>query len=147
MENTHVGNEHVELPLNAQNPVTVAEELKPVGLTKEALSVHTQKEEQNYVDRFRRRILLSPFRTCLQWDSRSNNEHSYDQGRRCFWEIQIYWAYFKSLAMKTCSSLCDLLKNLTVAENRVVLNCQDLTVSLPVLKICCILVVAVSDFL
>ncbi|XP_048823679.1 period circadian protein homolog 3 isoform X5 [Lagopus muta] len=81
MENTHVGNEHVELPpLNAQNPVTVAEELKPVGLTKEALSVHTQKEEQNYVDRFRRRILLSPFRTCLQWDSRSNNGHSYDQG-------------------------------------------------------------------
>lgn len=84
MENTHVGNEHVELPLNAQNPVTVAEELKPVGLTKEALSVHTQKEEQNYVDRFRRRILLSPFRTCLQWDSRSNNGHSYDQGRQCF---------------------------------------------------------------
>ncbi|XP_052547812.1 period circadian protein homolog 3 isoform X5 [Tympanuchus pallidicinctus] len=81
MENTHVGNEHTELPpLNAQNPVTVAEELKPVGLTKEALSVHTQKEEQNYVDRFRRRILLSPFRTCLQWDSRSNNGHSYDQG-------------------------------------------------------------------
>ncbi|XP_019477969.1 period circadian protein homolog 3 isoform X5 [Meleagris gallopavo] len=80
MENAHVGNEHVELPLNAQNPVTVAEELKPVGLTKEALSVHTQKEEQNYVDRFRRRILLSPFRTCLQWDSRSNNGHSYDQG-------------------------------------------------------------------
>ncbi|XP_042743676.1 period circadian protein homolog 3 isoform X4 [Lagopus leucura] len=81
MENTHVGNEHIELPpLNAQNPVTVAEELKPVGLTKEALSVHTQKEEQNYVDRFRRRILLSPFRTCLQWDSRSNNGHSYDQG-------------------------------------------------------------------
>ncbi|XP_031469141.1 period circadian protein homolog 3 isoform X6 [Phasianus colchicus] len=81
MENTLVGNKHIELPpLNAQNPVTVAEELKPVGLTKEALSVHTQKEEQNYVDRFRRRILLSPFRTYLQWDSRNNNEHSYDQG-------------------------------------------------------------------
>uniref|UniRef100_A0A8C9EXU7 Period circadian regulator 3 n=1 Tax=Pavo cristatus TaxID=9049 RepID=A0A8C9EXU7_PAVCR len=81
MENTPVGNEHVEVPpLNAQNPITVAEELKPVGLTKETLSAHTQKEEQNYVDKFRRRILLSPFRTYLQRDSRSNNGRSCDQG-------------------------------------------------------------------
>ncbi|XP_072210398.1 period circadian protein homolog 3 isoform X1 [Excalfactoria chinensis] len=81
MENTPFRNEHIELPpLNAQNPVTVAEELKPVGLTKETLSAHTQKEEQNYVDKFRRRILLSPFRTYLQRDNRSTNGHSCDQG-------------------------------------------------------------------
>ncbi|XP_065593957.1 period circadian protein homolog 3 [Cyrtonyx montezumae] len=81
VENTPVGNEHIELlPVNAHNPMTVAEELKPVGLTKETLSAHTQKEEQNYVDKFRRRILLSPFRSYLQRDSRSNNGHSCGQG-------------------------------------------------------------------
>ncbi|XP_021273073.1 period circadian protein homolog 3 isoform X2 [Numida meleagris] len=81
VENTPVGNERIELPpVNARNPSTAAEELKPVGLTKETLSAHTQKEEQNYVDKFHRRILLSPFRTYLQRDSRSNNGHSCGQG-------------------------------------------------------------------
>ncbi|NWU59555.1 PER3 protein, partial [Dromas ardeola] len=80
MEDTTVGSEQIELPpVNAQNLAAVPEDLKPVGLTKETLSAHTQKEEQNYVDRFRQRILLSPFRTYLQQGSRSNG-HSCGQG-------------------------------------------------------------------
>ncbi|NWX22046.1 PER3 protein, partial [Aegotheles bennettii] len=81
MEDTTVGSEQIELlPVNAQSLTLVPEDLKPVGLTKETLSAHTQKEEQNYVDKFRQRILLSPFRTYLQQRSRSNNRHSCGQG-------------------------------------------------------------------
>ncbi|NXT73984.1 PER3 protein, partial [Zapornia atra] len=81
MEDTTVGSEQIELPpVNAQSLTMVPEDLKPVGLTKETLSAHTQKEEQNYVDKFRQRILLSPFRTYLQQGSRSNNGHSCGQG-------------------------------------------------------------------
>ncbi|XP_029818220.1 period circadian protein homolog 3 isoform X1 [Manacus vitellinus] len=81
MEDTAVGSEQIELPpVNTQSPAMLPEDLKPVGLTKETLSAHTQKEEQNYVDRFRQRILLSPFRTYFQQGSRSNNRHSCGQG-------------------------------------------------------------------
>ncbi|KAM6108772.1 LOW QUALITY PROTEIN: period circadian protein homolog 3 [Pterocles gutturalis] len=81
MEDTTVGSEQIELPpVNIRSLTVVPEDLKPVGLTKETLSAHTQKEEQNYVDKFRQRILLSPFRTYLQQGSRSNNEHSCGQG-------------------------------------------------------------------
>ncbi|XP_054705401.1 period circadian protein homolog 3 isoform X1 [Grus americana] len=81
MEDTTVGSEQIELPpVNAQSLTVVPEDLKPVGLTKETLSAHTQKEEQNYVDKFRQRILLSPFRTYLQQGSRSNNGRSCGQG-------------------------------------------------------------------
>ncbi|NXV19235.1 PER3 protein, partial [Cepphus grylle] len=81
MEDATVGSEQIELPpVNAQNLTAVPEDLKPVGLTKETLSAHTQKEEQDYVDKFRQRILLSPFRTYLQQGSRSNNGHSCGQG-------------------------------------------------------------------
>ncbi|KFQ65813.1 Period circadian protein 3, partial [Pelecanus crispus] len=81
MEDTTVGSEQIELPpVNAQSLTMVPEDLKPIGLTKETLSAHTQKEEQNYVDKFRQRILLSPFRTYLQQGSRSNNGHSCGQG-------------------------------------------------------------------
>ncbi|NXX95468.1 PER3 protein, partial [Centropus bengalensis] len=81
MEDTTVGSEQIELPpLNAQSLSVVPEDFKPVGLTKETLSAHTQKEEQNYVDKFRQRILLSPFRTYLQQGSRSNNGQSCGQG-------------------------------------------------------------------
>ncbi|NXS94023.1 PER3 protein, partial [Jacana jacana] len=81
MEDTTVGSEQIELPpLNAQNLTMVPKDFKPVGLTKETLSAHTQKEEQNYVDKFRQRILLSPFRTYLQQGRRSNNGHSWGQG-------------------------------------------------------------------
>lgn len=40
-----------------------------VGLTKEVLSAHTQKEEQEYVDRFKHRILESPYSSYLQQDN------------------------------------------------------------------------------
>ncbi|NXI57335.1 PER3 protein, partial [Chloroceryle aenea] len=81
MEDTTAGSEQIELPpLNVQSLKMVPEDLKPVGLTKETLSAHAQKEEQNYVDKFRQRILLSPFRTYLQQGNRSNNGHSCGQG-------------------------------------------------------------------
>ncbi|NWV14531.1 PER3 protein, partial [Ptilonorhynchus violaceus] len=81
MEDAAVGSEQIELPpVNAQSLAVVPKDLKPVGLTKETLSAHTQKEEQNYVDKFRQRVLLSPFRTYLQQGSRSNNRHSCGQG-------------------------------------------------------------------
>lgn len=83
MEDAAVGSEQIELPsVNAQSLAVLPEDLKPVGLTKETLSAHTQKEEQNYVDKFRQRVLLSPFRTYLQQGSRSNNRHSCGQGRQ-----------------------------------------------------------------
>ncbi|NWH72171.1 PER3 protein, partial [Piaya cayana] len=81
MEDTTVGSEQIELPpVNAPSLTMVPDDLKPVGLTKETLSAHTQKEEQNYVDKFRQRILLSPFRTYLQQGSRSYNGQSCGQG-------------------------------------------------------------------
>ncbi|NWI42614.1 PER3 protein, partial [Picathartes gymnocephalus] len=83
MEDAAVGSEQIELPpvnVNSQSLAVLPEDLKPVGLTKETLSAHTQKEEQNYVDKFRQRVLLSPFRTYLQQGSRSNNRHSCGQG-------------------------------------------------------------------
>ncbi|XP_068027643.1 period circadian protein homolog 3 isoform X5 [Anomalospiza imberbis] len=81
MEDAAVGSEQIELPpVNAQSLTVLPEDLKPVGLTKETLSAHTQKEEQNYVDKFRQRVLLSPFRTYLRQGSGSNNRHSCGQG-------------------------------------------------------------------
>nr|XP_030145376.3 period circadian protein homolog 3 isoform X4 [Taeniopygia guttata] len=81
MEDAAVGSEQVEPPpVNAPSLTVLPEDLKPVGLTKETLSAHTQKEEQNYVDKFRQRVLLSPFRTYLQQGSGSNNRHSCAQG-------------------------------------------------------------------
>ncbi|KAJ8259489.1 hypothetical protein GJAV_G00169900 [Gymnothorax javanicus] len=55
------------------------EEFRVVGLTKEVLSAHTQKEEQEYVDRFRHRILQSPYSSYLQQDN-SSLTHSHQQG-------------------------------------------------------------------
>lgn len=52
------------------------EELFVVGLTKEVLSAHTQKEEQQFVDRFRHRILQSPYSSYLQQDN-SSMAHSH----------------------------------------------------------------------
>ncbi|NWI70647.1 PER3 protein, partial [Todus mexicanus] len=81
MEDATIGSEQIELPpVNAQSLMMIPEDLKPVGLTKETLSAHAQKEEQNYVDKFRQRILLSPFRTYLQQGSGSNNGHSCGHG-------------------------------------------------------------------
>lgn len=68
-----MGSEPAETP---QPPVRPApspptEERRFVGLTKEVLSAHTQKEEQDYVDRFRHRILQSPYSSYLQLDNSS----------------------------------------------------------------------------
>uniref|UniRef100_A0A8C7XGW9 Period circadian clock 3 n=1 Tax=Oryzias sinensis TaxID=183150 RepID=A0A8C7XGW9_9TELE len=54
-------------------PSPAAEERRFLGLTKEVLSAHTQKEEQDYVDRFRHRILQSPYSAYLQGDNTSLN--------------------------------------------------------------------------
>ncbi|KAI1892484.1 hypothetical protein AGOR_G00133890 [Albula goreensis] len=53
-----------------------------LGLTKEVLSAHTQKEEQEYVDRLRYRILQSPYRSYLQRDG-SSHTHSQHHGNHC----------------------------------------------------------------
>ncbi|XP_013359717.1 PREDICTED: period circadian protein homolog 3 isoform X2 [Chinchilla lanigera] len=66
--------------LGAQPAALASEELACAGLTKAALSAHTQKEEQDYVDRFRERILSSPYSCYLQQDSRSTAEPSCVQG-------------------------------------------------------------------
>ncbi|XP_021055592.1 period circadian protein homolog 3 isoform X4 [Mus pahari] len=49
---------------------------KHVGLTAAVLSEHTQKEEQNYVDRFREKILTSPYGCYLQQESRNHAQCS-----------------------------------------------------------------------
>uniref|UniRef100_A0A3P8NXR2 PAS domain-containing protein n=1 Tax=Astatotilapia calliptera TaxID=8154 RepID=A0A3P8NXR2_ASTCA len=61
-------------------PSPAAEERRFVGLTKEVLSAHTQKEEQEYVDRFRHRILQSPYSSYLQLDN-SSFAHSHHPGK------------------------------------------------------------------
>lgn len=60
-------------------PSPATEERRFVGLTKEVLSAHTQKEEQEYVDRFRHRILQSPYSSYLQLDN-SSVAHSHHPG-------------------------------------------------------------------
>ncbi|CAJ1051668.1 period circadian protein homolog 3 isoform X1 [Xyrichtys novacula] len=60
-------------------PSPATEEPRFVGLTKEVLSAHTQKEEQEYVDRFRHRILQSPYSSYLQLDN-SSMAHSHHPG-------------------------------------------------------------------
>ncbi|KAM7422263.1 hypothetical protein PAMA_010369 [Pampus argenteus] len=60
-------------------PSPATEERRFVGLTKEVLSAHTQKEEQEYVDRFRHCILQSPYSSYLQLDN-SSMAHSHHPG-------------------------------------------------------------------
>ncbi|XP_041639368.1 LOW QUALITY PROTEIN: period circadian protein homolog 3 [Cheilinus undulatus] len=60
-------------------PSPATEEPRFIGLTKEVLSAHTQKEEQEYVDRFRHRILQSPYSSYLQLDN-SSMAHSHHPG-------------------------------------------------------------------
>nr|XP_020137504.1 period circadian protein homolog 3 isoform X4 [Microcebus murinus] len=66
--------------LNTQPVPLTSEEFRSVGLTKAVLSAHTQKEEQNYVDKFREKILSSPYSSYLQQESRSKAKYSYVQG-------------------------------------------------------------------
>ncbi|XP_068170437.1 period circadian protein homolog 3 [Antennarius striatus] len=81
LEDAPMGSEPAD---TAQTPAHPApspptEERRFIGLTKEVLSAHTQKEEQEYVDRFRHRILQSPYSSCLQLDN-SSMAHSYHPG-------------------------------------------------------------------
>uniref|UniRef100_A0A8C9UVX7 PAS domain-containing protein n=1 Tax=Spermophilus dauricus TaxID=99837 RepID=A0A8C9UVX7_SPEDA len=66
--------------LNTQPAPFTAEEFKHVGLTTASLSAHTQREEQDYVDRFRKKILSSPYSCCLHRESSSKARRSCVQG-------------------------------------------------------------------
>ncbi|VFV41252.1 period circadian protein homolog 3 [Lynx pardinus] len=66
-------------PCSHPGPRT-SEEFQHVGLTKAVLSAHAQKEEQNYVDKFREKILSLPYGACLPQESRSKPKHLYVQG-------------------------------------------------------------------
>ncbi|KAM6174149.1 period circadian protein homolog 3 [Erethizon dorsatum] len=66
--------------LRTQSAALASEEFRRAGLTKAALSAHTQKEEQDYVDRFRDRLLSSPYSCCLQQESRSTAKCACVQG-------------------------------------------------------------------
>lgn len=69
-------------PSPTSAPAAALEELKLVGLTKEVLSVHTQKEEQNYIDQFHQKMLLPHYRSYLQQGQvGSNQASSPNQGR------------------------------------------------------------------
>ncbi|XP_029434156.1 LOW QUALITY PROTEIN: period circadian protein homolog 3 [Rhinatrema bivittatum] len=81
IEDAMVGSEQIEVrSFNVLASSLAPEEFLQVGLTKEVLSAHTQLEEQNYVDRFRQRILQSPYRSYLQKSNRSK-ECSHEQDR------------------------------------------------------------------
>uniref|UniRef100_A0AAY4CSJ4 PAS domain-containing protein n=1 Tax=Denticeps clupeoides TaxID=299321 RepID=A0AAY4CSJ4_9TELE len=83
LEDAPMGSEPAEQALPAARPANSSaaapEEFRMVGLTKEVLSAHTQKEEQEYVDRFRHRILQSPYSSYLQQDNGSM-AHSLHRG-------------------------------------------------------------------
>lgn len=79
IEEAPLQSEPLEQP-PASTPSVVPEEIRLVGLTKEILSAHTQKEEQDYVDRFRHKILLSPYRSYLQQGG-TGSKQTPSQGR------------------------------------------------------------------
>uniref|UniRef100_A0A8C9UYH4 Period circadian clock 3 n=1 Tax=Scleropages formosus TaxID=113540 RepID=A0A8C9UYH4_SCLFO len=83
LEDAPMGSEQADpAPMPPRPPPSSAsapEEFRVVGLTKEVLSAHTQKEEQEYVDRFRHRILQSPYSSYLQQDD-SSMAHSHHPG-------------------------------------------------------------------
>ncbi|KAK7915890.1 hypothetical protein WMY93_011651 [Mugilogobius chulae] len=81
LEDAPMGSEPAEAAPPPARPAqtTATEERRFVGLTKEVLSAHTQKEEQEYVDRFRHRILQSPYSSYLQLDN-SSMAHSHHPG-------------------------------------------------------------------
>ncbi|KAI5622949.1 period circadian protein-like 3 [Silurus asotus] len=89
LEDTPIGSEPADPAPAPSRPTpgsstTAQEEFQVVGLTKEVLSAHTQKEEQEYVDRFKHRILESPFSSYLQQDngSMAHSNHRGDYAMR-----------------------------------------------------------------
>ncbi|XP_076125054.1 period circadian protein homolog 3 [Alosa pseudoharengus] len=80
LEDAPMGSEPTDqTPARPPPSSAAAEEFRMVGLTKEVLSAHTQKEEHEYVDRFRHRILQSPYSSYLQQDTGSL-AHSHHRG-------------------------------------------------------------------
>ncbi|XP_011366781.2 period circadian protein homolog 3 isoform X4 [Pteropus vampyrus] len=67
-------------PPSAHPAPLTPDEFRHVGLTKAVLSAHTQKEEQNYVDKFREKILSPPYSSYLQQEGRGKAKYSYVQG-------------------------------------------------------------------
>ncbi|KAJ8258736.1 hypothetical protein COCON_G00177480 [Conger conger] len=78
LEDAPMGSEQAD-PAPPLTPRPPEEEVRVVGLTKEVLSAHTQREELEYVQRFRHRVLLSPFSSYLQQDH-SSLAHSQHHG-------------------------------------------------------------------
>uniref|UniRef100_A0A8C5GAN4 PAS domain-containing protein n=1 Tax=Gouania willdenowi TaxID=441366 RepID=A0A8C5GAN4_GOUWI len=85
-------------------PSPAPEELRFIGLTKEVLSAHTQKEEQEYVDRFRHRILQSPYSSYLQLDN-SSMAHSHHPALP-FHSISSKLEHFLSHKLKHLQAFC-----------------------------------------
>lgn len=81
-------------------PSPAPEERRFVGLTKEVLSAHTQKEEQEYVDRFRHRIHQSPYSSYLQLDNSSMapSHHRGDPPPRRRWK----WRFVRRVSPAAC---------------------------------------------
>ncbi|XP_036084172.1 period circadian protein homolog 3 isoform X4 [Rousettus aegyptiacus] len=67
-------------PPSAHPAPLTPDEFRHVGLTKAVLSAHTQMEEQNYVDKFREKILSPPYSSYLQQEGRGKAQYSYVQG-------------------------------------------------------------------
>ncbi|XP_048374445.1 period circadian protein homolog 3 isoform X2 [Sphaerodactylus townsendi] len=79
-EEAALQNEQTELPPPSA-PAAAPEEIRLVGLTKKVLSAHTQKEEQNYMDQFRQKVLLPHYRSYFQQGQvGSNCTGSHNQG-------------------------------------------------------------------
>ncbi|XP_023180397.1 period circadian protein homolog 3 isoform X2 [Xiphophorus maculatus] len=81
LEDAPMGSEPADPAATPVRPTLspAAEERRLIGLTKEVLSAHTQKEEQEYVDRFRHRILQSPYSSYLQ-EENGSMAHSHQPG-------------------------------------------------------------------
>ncbi|KAL6111686.1 per3 [Pungitius sinensis] len=81
LEDTPMGNEPADAALTSlrRAPNLNTEEQKFIGLTKEVLTAHTEKEEQEYVDGFRNRVLQSPYNSFL-WLDNSSVAHSHHPG-------------------------------------------------------------------
>ncbi|KAJ8400265.1 hypothetical protein AAFF_G00399590 [Aldrovandia affinis] len=84
LEDAPMGSEQADpapqlTPRPPPSSAAAPEEFHMVGLTKEVLSAHTEKEEQDYLERFRHRILQSPYSSYLQQDN-SSMAHSHHRG-------------------------------------------------------------------
>lgn len=112
LEDAPMGSEPAETTQTPTRPAPSppTEERKLVGLTKEVLSAHTQKEEEEYVDRFQHRILQSPYSSYLQLDN-SSMAHSHQPGRIF---LDLLFAYITLLCIHLTTG--DYIYPLSVGE-------------------------------